>query len=109
MTRLDRERETVEVMLSIYCRGTHHNDGLCSECEELRIYSGRRLEACRFGEEKPVCGQCPVHCYKPDMRVKIKRVMRYAGPRMFFHHPGLAIEHVKDRIKYRPMRSEKKS
>lgn len=35
-----------------------------------------------------------VHCYKPEMREKIREVMRFSGPRMIFHHPYLAIKHV---------------
>ena len=108
-TRLDRERETLEAMLGIYCRGTHHSDGLCQECKELKEYAKKRLDTCRFGETKPVCGRCTVHCYKPDMQVKIRQVMKYAGPRIFFHHPGLAFEHVIDRLKYRPVLPEKKA
>ena len=25
----------------------------------------KRLDKCVFGEEKPACKQCPVHCYQP--------------------------------------------
>ncbi|MFR6299038.1 MAG: nitrous oxide-stimulated promoter family protein [Acutalibacteraceae bacterium] len=37
-----------------------------------------RLDHCRWGNDKNFCSQCPCHCYKPDMRVKIKEVMRYS-------------------------------
>ena len=40
------------------------------------------------------CRNCKVHCYKPEMREKIREVMRYSGPRMIFHHPAAAIRHV---------------
>ena len=32
--------------------------------------------------------------YKPDMREKIRAVMRFSGPRMIFYHPVAAIRHV---------------
>ena len=32
--------------------------------------------------------------YKPDMREKIREVMRFSGPRMLFYHPIMAIRHV---------------
>ncbi|GAB6009111.1 nitrous oxide-stimulated promoter family protein [Dysgonomonas reticulitermitis] len=38
--------------------------------------------------------KCPVHCYTPAMKIKIKEVMRYSGPRMFRHNPFLAIAHL---------------
>ncbi len=30
------------------------------------------------------------------MREKVKKVMKYSGPRMLLHHPILAIHHVID-------------
>jgi len=40
------------------------------------------------------CKKCPIHCYKPDMRVKMRAVMRWAGPRMVLYHPIEAIKHL---------------
>lgn len=37
---------------------------------------------------------CPVHCYKRDMRERMRQVMRYAGPRMLWVHPVAALRHV---------------
>ena len=37
-----------------------------------------------------------MHCYKPDMRQKVRQVMRYAGPRMMLRHPILAVRHMLD-------------
>ena len=31
---------------------------------------------------------------KPEMREKIRQVMRYSGPRMIFHHPIAALRHL---------------
>ena len=93
MNRIQEEKKTVEQMLRIYCRKVHHND-LCGECQALLVYAHQRLDACKFGEEKPSCKKCPVHCYKPDMREKIRRVMRFAGPRMILYHPTAAIKHL---------------
>ena len=45
-------------------------------------------------ETKTFCSNCKVHCYKPEMRARIQEVMRYAGPRMIFYHPLLAILHT---------------
>jgi hypothetical protein len=79
--RLAREWKTVTAMLHIYCRD-QHGGALCDECQELMRYVSLRLDRCWFGEEKPTCAKCPVHCYQRDRREQTKAVMRYAGPRM---------------------------
>lgn len=95
--RLGREARTVAAMIRLYCAGRHGvKRGLCAECTELAAYARRRLEYCPFGHGKPTCAKCPVHCYRPDMRAKIRAVMRYAGPRMLFRHPMLALLHLFD-------------
>ncbi len=67
---------------------------LCEDCNQLNNYALERLLYCPFQENKPVCSECTVHCYKMDMREKVKKVMRYSGPRMIFRHPYLAIMHL---------------
>lgn len=103
--RLGREQRTVELMIRLYC-GAHHESarsgGLCSSCEALLKYSDKRVEACRFGAQKPVCANCTVHCYRPQMREEIRAVMRYSGPRMLRRHPYLAIRHLLDRCSPTP-------
>ncbi|OAB43791.1 hypothetical protein PGLA_08210 [Paenibacillus glacialis] len=94
-------------MINKYCVGHGHTRSkrvehgsveLCANCLELLQYSHLRLEHCRFGEEKKTCGQCPIHCYKPDRRLQIKTVMKYAGPRMLWSHPFTALRHAMDGI-----------
>lgn len=81
-------------MIVIYCRSKHNSDReLCPECRLLEQYALQRLESCRFGEGKPTCAICPVHCYKSSMRMKIKEVMRFAAPRMLYLHPMVTIRH----------------
>ena len=95
--RLVREARTVEAMIRVACRGQHGTRGdLCAECAELLAYACERLDTCQFGAEKPTCAKCPVHCYKPAMRERIRAVMRYAGPRMMFRHPILTLFHFWD-------------
>ena len=79
-------------MIDIYCRDRHGaHDALCPECAELRDYALARLDKCPFQESKSTCANCTVHCYKPDMRQRVREVMRYAGPRMMWRHPILAL------------------
>jgi hypothetical protein len=95
--RLARERKTVTAMLRIYCRAHHGGRrGLCAECAELHAYVMCRLDRCPFGEQKPTCAACPIHCYRADRREQIREVMRYAGPRMLWHHPLSALRHLWD-------------
>ncbi|MCF7954955.1 MAG: nitrous oxide-stimulated promoter family protein [Phycisphaerae bacterium] len=94
--QLAGEKETLSAMVRIYCSGHHKQGGkdLCDDCRQLLDYAFARLDRCRFGIEKPVCSKCTVHCFKPEMREKIRKVMRYSGPRMALRHPVTAICHL---------------
>lgn len=84
-------------MILMYCRGVHGTaDSLCPDCAELQDYARRKLDRCVFGEDKPTCALCPVHCYGTAMRESIRCVMRYAGPRMIWRHPLMALLHLVD-------------
>jgi hypothetical protein len=99
--RLAREWKTVTAMLRIYCRDQHGGDP-CAECQDLMAYVNLRLDRCRFGQDKPTCANCPVHCYQRNRRDQIKAVMRYAGPRMLWEHPWLSLWHLVDGWTQRP-------
>lgn len=93
------EKATVRAMVRIFCRGNGHEghaeeDGFCASCRALLDYSHERLDRCAFGGEKPVCAQCPIHCYRSDRRDEIRSVMRFSGPRMLLSHPWLALRHM---------------
>ncbi len=93
-TKIDREKRIVETMVRIYCRRKEGNAELCSECAALLDYALARLERCRFGEGKGSCRRCSVHCYRPDMRARIRMVMRFSGPRMLLYAPLEALRHM---------------
>lgn len=90
----EREKATVSLMIAIYCRKKHGGKVLCPECAVLEAYARQRSDRCPFMETKTFCSNCKVHCYRRDMREKIREVMRFSGPRMIFYHPGMAIRHV---------------
>ena len=124
MNRIDWEKRTVRHMIELWCRKNHGGQacremgsrgsslvshggkgshecqvghggpGLCGECRELLEYSLARLEHCKFGNAKTKCHKCPVHCYRPDMREKIRTVMRFSGPRMLLYHPLEALRYL---------------
>jgi len=100
--RIRREKRTVEAMLRIYCRG-HHGARAdpCESCGDLLRYAFLRLDRCPFRDEKPTCVRCAVHCYRPEMKERIRDVMRYAGPRMIYRHPILAVLHKMDGLRGR--------
>ncbi len=114
----EKEKKLIPVMIKKYCRGKHRAErkaqsvprgGVCSECRELTEYALFRLEKCPFKVNKKFCSFCKIHCYKPEMREKIKAVMKYSGPRMLFTNPIFAISHVVQMIKYKKrLKSEAK-
>lgn len=89
--KIQEEKKTIRAMIDIYY-SKHKTPKI--DKEKLLSYSQLRLDVCRFGEEKPTCKQCPVHCYRPDYKEQMKEVMRYSGPRMILYHPILAIKHL---------------
>jgi hypothetical protein len=108
--RLAREEKTIAAMIALYCRDHHEvatpddaaddaapgDSGLCAECAELLDYARLRLEKCRYGAGKPTCANCTAHCYRPEMRERVRVVMRHSGPRMLKRHPLLAVAHLVD-------------
>lgn len=95
--RIHRELQTVRVMIEIYCRGHHAPGGaLCDACQQLWEYTETRVGRCAFGHDKPTCANCTVHCFKPELRERIRAVMRYAGPKMPLRHPLLSVFHLID-------------
>ena len=48
----------------------------------------------KFEEEKSFCSNCPIHCYKNDMKVKIKKVMKFSGPWLIIYSPIQLIKHI---------------
>lgn len=95
MSRIKEEKQTIDLMIRIYCRKHHGKKRhICDECKQLRDYSFKRLDSCKFGEKKGTCKNCKIHCYKPDMKTKIKKVMKFSGPRLIIYNPKRAIQHI---------------
>ena len=90
----ERDKVIVSRMIALYCRKNHGGKTLCPDCAALDAYARQRSDKCPFMETKTFCSNCRVHCYQPEMREKIRAVMRFSGPRMLFHHPIPAIRHM---------------
>jgi hypothetical protein len=90
-------------MIRLYCRDLHGaRQELCTGCQSLQDYAWQRLDKCPFQEGKTTCAKCPIHCYRADMRAQVRTVMRYAGPRMLFRHPVMAVQHLLDGLRQEP-------
>jgi len=100
---IQRERKTIDAMIALFCHDQHASKGgLCVECAALAVYAWQRIECCPYGEDKPTCAKCPIHCYKPERREQIRGVMRYSGPRMLLHRPILTLGHMLEGRKAAP-------
>lgn len=98
---MEREKLTIRLMVSLYCRGHHRQEaGICGECGELLRYLAGRFELCPYREgAKPACGLCRSNCFTVEVQRRFREVMRYAGPRMLLGHPLLALAHFLDALR----------
>jgi hypothetical protein len=101
--RIAREKKTIQKMIGLYCHNNHGTkDSFYAECQDLLDYALFRIDCCPYGEDKPTCLNCPVHCYRPVIQEKIRRVLRYSGPRMLFRYPLLTVCHLFDGLHKAP-------
>ena len=92
-TKRQKEKDTVVLMIEIYCKKHHKSKHLCQECQQLKDYAFTRSDKCPFMETKTFCSGCKVHCYQKEYRSQVKKVMRFSGKYMLFYHPLLTIKH----------------
>lgn len=78
LSRIKREKLTIQAMIKIYCNYQHSED-ICDSCNNLLNYALSRLDNCPFQEDKPVCNHCEVHCYSKKKQAEIKKVMSFSG------------------------------
>lgn len=99
------EASVIRAMIGIYCKKNHKKadkntkSKLCDECQNLLNYCDRKIEKCPLGENKTTCETCKIHCYAKNYRDEVKKVMRFAGPRMILYHPFMALRHLVSKIK----------
>jgi hypothetical protein len=95
VARREKELGLVTRMLRYACARRHgKHEGLCPECAALLVYVEQRLLRCPYGDTKPTCRRCPVHCYRPAERAHIRAIMRYAGPRLLCSGSFAAFRHL---------------
>ena len=104
-SKREREKKMVSEMIALYCKKKHHTkitrkkDGshkeeLCPECLALSEYACARSDKCPFMETKTFCSNCKVHCYKPEMREKLRGDAQLAEMKFMLNIP-LARESVR--------------
>ncbi|BCN29579.1 nitrous oxide-stimulated promoter family protein [Anaeromicropila herbilytica] len=90
-----KELNIIRRMIELYCHGHKHSEkGLCKDCLVLLEYANQRILSCPISISKTYCSSCKIHCYKTEMRDRIRTVMKYSGPRMMVHNPILTLEHA---------------
>ena len=89
------------MMIEYYCKKNHlSKKNLCFDCEQLIEYAWLKLDKCVYGENKPACSKCEIHCYSVPMRKKIKDIMRYSGSRMIYIYPLAFIKHLISKMNF---------
>lgn len=96
MKKSDRSLGLVAFMIDLYYDKHKDED---HERAGLKAYAAKRLALCPHGDDKPFCSSCKIHCYDKNHRTMIKKVMKYAGPRMIFYAPGVALRHLLENIR----------
>lgn len=83
---VEEDLKVLEKFIEIYCKSKHRkrskalHEGLnlCDECQDTLYYASHRRKVCPL-DPKPSCKNCEIHCYKPEYRSRIKKIMRYSG------------------------------
>ncbi len=93
-----QEMKSMQEIITLYCHGKQHLReacaGLCPECQHIAGYARSRILGCPRMAEKSFCAVCPIHCYQKKEREQIRKIMRWAGPRMLLRHPLMTLRHI---------------
>ena len=92
-----KDLKILALFTSVYCRAHHAGTRtplqvddpqlsrlplqkypVCADCAGFLRYAFERRLRCPL-EEKPACKHCPVHCYKPGHRERVREIMRFSG------------------------------
>jgi hypothetical protein len=89
--KIEHDKKILKIFISIYCKKRHlekgsevYKDNLCKDCYELLNYAYKKLNNCLLNP-KPMCKKCPIHCYSPQNREKIKEIMKFSGIYLIKH------------------------
>ncbi len=99
MISKQKEKEIINIMISLYCKKNCKTKELCCNCNNLLNYANNRIDTCK--KDKTFCSSCATPCYQKEKRIQIKKVMKFSGPRMIFYHPIIAIKHIKNTLNHK--------
>ncbi len=93
--QIEKELKVIGRFTEVWCAGHHHGGQqpvtipggtvtlqLCPDCAEFFAYAVQKRHTCPLEPEKPSCKKCPVHCYAPPQRAKVRQIMAWSGRRM---------------------------
>lgn len=109
MNKVEEEKKTIEFMINLYCEKNHKTEDLCQQCKELKEFTHKKIDRCPKKETKTFCSTCTIHCYPKEKREEIRQVMKWAGPRMLWYKPSLALKHIANTIKHKIKNKGEKS
>lgn len=67
---------------------------LCPGCTKLVLHGAVMRTRCPL-DPKPACKHCPDHCYHPEYRVQVRKVMRFAWRHLLLRgRLDLVIKHL---------------
>jgi hypothetical protein len=92
----EKKKKVLEAMFDIYIKKNPKEKDVA---DDLKKYSLARLEKCPNIEKDIYCKSCKIRCYSKENQEKIKKVMRFSGPRMIIYHPFMAFDHLISNIK----------
>ncbi|MGL4956150.1 MAG: nitrous oxide-stimulated promoter family protein [Bacteroidales bacterium] len=90
-----KEKNIIRLMIALYCKNKHQTEiDLCDKCRDLIQYAEQKIDLCPMMQSKTFCSKCKVHCYVPNMREEIKKVMHFSAPRMIFYQPMEVLKYL---------------
>lgn len=102
------EIATMKAMVNLYCRYNHEKlQTPCADCTEMISYAVYKLNHCPWGDKKSACKNCNIHCYDHEHRERIRKIMRFSGPRMLIYQPILAIRYLLVNLRKSPSKKLK--
>jgi len=77
---IDKDKKVLKNFVEVYCDKNHtgKRGALCDQCKDLLEYGTAKLEKCPYNP-KPKCKHCQTHCYEPEMRKRVREVMKFSG------------------------------
>lgn len=77
----DRAKSGASEIPQFLCDAGQQSRTICRDCGELLEYGINKRAVCPL-QPKPACRSCHIHCYTPEYREKIRKIMAWSGRKM---------------------------